>query len=84
MNTKKETTYRVRFGHSLWSVNQLPAQEVNERTRVRGWRRIPGEGKRKEQVINARRGLMERRRRKGRRDELEEARRDEVVVVQAA
>ena len=26
---KKATNYCVRFGHSLWSVNQLPAQEVN-------------------------------------------------------
>ena len=28
MNLEKETDYCIRFGHSLWSVNQLPAQEV--------------------------------------------------------
>ncbi|CAD1469003.1 unnamed protein product, partial [Heterotrigona itama] len=26
---KKATNYCMRFGHSLWSANQLPAQEVN-------------------------------------------------------
>ncbi|CAD1476133.1 unnamed protein product, partial [Heterotrigona itama] len=24
---KKVTNYRIRFGHSLWSANQLPVQE---------------------------------------------------------
>ncbi|KOX79318.1 hypothetical protein WN51_09120 [Melipona quadrifasciata] len=27
-SSKKKTNYRIRFGHSLWSVNQLLAQEV--------------------------------------------------------
>ena len=27
---KKATNYCTRFGHSLWSANQLPAQEVRK------------------------------------------------------
>ena len=30
---KKATNYCIRFGHSLWSANQLPAQRV-ERARI--------------------------------------------------
>ena len=28
---KKATNYRIRFGHSLWSADQLPAQGVKKR-----------------------------------------------------
>ena len=31
---KKATNYYVRFGHSLWSANQLPAQEVNAASNI--------------------------------------------------
>ena len=30
----KATNYCVRFGHSLWSANQLPAQVVNDNRRT--------------------------------------------------
>ena len=28
MNSKKKTNHSIRFGHSLWSANQLLAQEA--------------------------------------------------------
>ncbi|CAD1479125.1 unnamed protein product, partial [Heterotrigona itama] len=31
---KEATNYCIRFGHSLWSANQLPAQEVNLRPKI--------------------------------------------------
>ena len=46
---KKATNYCIRFGHSLWSANQLPAQGVNCQRDVRGRKESPRTAIKKEE-----------------------------------